>query len=88
MKLKYEFETVEIDNEIMAVPVGDNTENLHAMLRLNETAAAILALLKEETTEQKVIDAILSEYEGDPDEIAASVRDYLQTLRDNGVLEG
>ena len=88
MKLKYEFETVEIDNEIMAVPVGVNAENLHAMLRLNETAAAILALLKEETTKQKVIDAILSEYEGDPDKIAASVRGYLQTLRDKGVLEG
>ena len=88
MKLKYEFETVEIDGEIMAVPVGDNADELHAMLRLNETAAAILGLLKEETTEQAVIDGILAEYEGDPAEIAAQVRAYLQTLRDNGVLEG
>ena len=86
MKLKYEFETVELDGEYMAVPVGDNASELHAMLRLNETASAILELLKAETTEEAVIDGVCARYEGEREEIAAAVREYVRQLRDAGLL--
>ena len=80
MKLKYTFETVELDGEIMAVPVGDGAEELHAMLRLNDTAAFILEQLKDDTTEEKIVDNILTEYEGDRDEIAGYVHSYIEQL--------
>lgn len=87
MKLKYEFEKVELDGEIMAVPVGEGSEKLHGLLKLNETAAFILDQLKEETTEEKVVDAVLSEYEGERDEIAGYVHKYIEKLISEGIAE-
>ena len=86
MKLKYEFETVELDGEIMAVPVGDNAEELHAMLRLNDTASAILKLLAEETTEEAVCKAILAEYEGDETEIRGYIHEFIGKLKEFDLL--
>lgn len=86
MKSKYIFEQMELDGEIVAVPVGDNAQELHAMLRLNGTAADILKLLAEETTEEAIVEALLQKYSGDKTEITGYVRQYLQTLSDAGIL--
>ena len=53
MKSKYTFEKMELDGQIVAVPVGENASDLHAVLNLNEEAVSILECLKEETTEQE-----------------------------------
>ncbi len=87
MKLKYEFETVEIDGEIMAVPVGDNSDDLHAMLRLNDTAAFILEALKEETTEEDIIAKIKKEYDCSETDVAEYVHSYIEELKNNGIVE-
>ena len=87
MKLKYEFETVELDGEIMAVPVGDNAPELHGLLRLNETAADIIELLRNETDVEAVTDGLLQKYEGERDSIAAYVRQFVAQLTELGVVE-
>ncbi len=87
MKLKYEFENVEIDGEIMAVPVGENSEDLHAMLRLNETAAFILEELKEDTTEESIIEKIKSEYDCSGMDVEEYVHSYIEKLKENGIIE-
>ena len=87
MKLKYEFETVELDGEIMAVPVGDNATELHGLLRLNETAADIIELLRNETDVEAVTDGLLQKYEGEREAIAAYVRQFVAQLKDLGVVE-
>lgn len=86
MKLKYELENVEMDDQIIAVPVGDNSDELHAVIRLNETASFILDHLKEDTTEEKLIEAVLSEYEGDEKEIRKYVSDFIASLNKDGLL--
>lgn len=87
MKLKYEFETVELDGEIMAVPVGDNAPELHGLLRLNETAADIIELLRNETDVEAVTDGLLQKYEGEREAIAAYVRQFVAQLTELGVVE-
>lgn len=87
MKLKYEFEQVEIDGEIMAVPVGENSGDLHSMLHLNETAAFILDCLKEEMSVDELAEKALKQYEGDKAEITEYIRDYVKKLEENGILE-
>ena len=86
MKLKYEFEKVELDGEIMAVPVGDKSDNLHAILKVNETASFILDCLKEETTEDVVAEKVLAEYEGDRDEIVGYVHEFIANLEKSDLL--
>lgn len=87
MKLKYEFETVELDGEIMAVPVGDSADGLHAILRLNETASFILDCLREDVTEDEIVEKVKSEYEGDDATIREYVHGYLDDLRAQDILE-
>ena len=55
MKAKYTFEIMEIDDQMMAVPVGEVADELHGILKLNQSAAAILELLKEETSEEEIV---------------------------------
>ena len=87
MKLKYEFETVEIDGDVMAVPVGDNASELRGMLRLNDTAAAVLKLLKEDTTEEEIAKELQNSYEGGNDEVLRCVHSTIQKLTELNLLK-
>lgn len=78
---------MELDGEIVAVPVGENSAELHAVLNLNEEAMRILELLHEETTEESIVAQLLKEYEGVREEIAPLVSAYIQQLRKEGLLE-
>ena len=86
MKSKYILEKMELDGEIVAVPVGENASELHAVLNLNGEAMRILELLQQETTEDEIMDTLLKEYTGDPEEIRAYVRQFLKTLEEEGLL--
>ncbi len=86
MKSKYILEKMELDGEIVAVPVGENASELHAVLNLNEEAMRILELLQQETTEDEIMDTLLKEYTGDPEEIRAYVRQFLKKLEEEGLL--
>ena len=85
MRLKNDFITQVIDDVQYLVPVGE--EQFSGMLRNNKTAAFIVDLLKEETTEEAVVNAMSEKYEAPRDEIAADVKEILSTLRSVGALE-
>ena len=87
MKLKTSFETVEMADGFIAVPSDEAADDSRMLLRLNETAADILELLKNETTEEKVVAAMQEKYDGDKTEIEKCVREYLKQLENAGVLE-
>lgn len=87
MKLKYMFEKMELDGEMIAVPVGAGATELHAVLNVNEEAMRILELLQVEITEEEIVDQLMEEYEGDKDEIASLVQAYIDQLRREDLLE-
>lgn len=87
MKSKYTFEKMELDGEIVAVPVGESAAELHAVLNVNEEAMRILELLREETTEEGIVAQLLKEYAGEKEEIAGLVSAYIDQLRREGLLE-
>ncbi len=86
MKAKYTFEIMEIDDQMMAVPVGEEADELHGILKLNESAAAILELLKEETSEEEIVQKLLEKYESSEEELKSYVHDYLAELEEAGIL--
>lgn len=86
MKAKYTFEIMEIDDQMMAVPVGEEADELHGILKLNESAAAILELLKEETSEEEIVQKLLEKYESSEEELKSYVHDYLTELEEAGIL--
>ena len=87
MKSKYTFEKMELDDEFVAVPVGENAADLHAVLNVNEEAMRILELLQNETTEEEIVTQLMKEYSGAKEEIASLVSDYISQLRQEGLLE-
>ena len=86
MKAKYTFEIMEIDDQMMAVPVGEEADELHGILKLNQSAAAILELLKEETSEEEIVQKLLEKYESSEEDMRNYVHDYLAELEEAGIL--
>ena len=85
-KLKYTFETMELDDRIVAVPVGNGAQEFRGVIKLNQSAAEILNLLKQDTTEDTVVAVLKKKYDNDPS-IAEYVHEAVEYFKTEGVLE-
>lgn len=85
MKLKYNFENMELDDLIVAVPVGEGVQEFRGVVKLNESAAEIFELIKTETNENAVVAELIRRHGNSP-EIAGYVHEVLMCLRNEGVL--
>ncbi len=87
MKLKYSFETVDMGDEIIAVPVGDGAQKIHGILKLNKEGLELYELLKKETTEESIVETLAAKYENDRDSLISYVHNFIETLRNSGMIE-
>lgn len=87
MKLKYNVETVDMGSEIVAVPVGQDAQQMRGVIKLNREGSEILTLMKEETTEEAIVGALAAKYENSRDELAAMVHRVVAGLRESGLLD-
>lgn len=87
MKLRYSFETVDVGDEIIAVPVGPKAEKVNGIIKLNKSGKEILELLKTETTENEIVDALTSQYEDNRSILTRYVHSLIETFRINGLIE-
>lgn len=85
MKLKSTFMTHSIDGTKFLVPVGAATFN--GVVRSNQSAAFLVELLKEETSEEALVEAMCAKYDAPRETIAADVRELLDQLRALGAIE-
>jgi hypothetical protein len=85
MKLRPDFITQDIDNTQFLVAVG--AEAFSGIVRSNKTAAFIVNCLKEETTEESIVDKMCAKYDADRETIAADVAEIINTLRGINALE-
>ena len=85
MKLKSDFITQTIEDTQFLVPVG--AEAFRGIVRSNMTAAFIVDCLKEETTEEAIIDAMCAKYDAPRDVIAADVAEIIEKLRGINAIE-
>ncbi|MBQ7455390.1 MAG: PqqD family protein [Clostridia bacterium] len=85
MKLKDDFITQDIDGTQFLVAIG--AEVFSGIVRSNKTAAFIVNRLQEETTEEKIVDAMCANYDAPRAVIAADVAEILGILRGINALE-
>ena len=85
MKLKDDFVTQDIDGVQFLIPLGG--EAFSGIVRSNETAAFLIDLLREETSEAALTDAMAAEYDAPRETLAADVARVLDTLRSLNALE-
>lgn len=87
MKLKYTFEIMEMDDQVVAVPVGDNADGFRGILKLNQTAAEILNLLMNEKSIDEIKEELAKKYSSDIGEIDKAVDDFIANLIKENILE-
>ncbi len=85
MKLKPDFITQQIEDVQFMVSVGALSFN--GIVRNNETAAFIVDALKEETTEEKIVDLLCAEYDVDRETAANDVAGIIEKLREINALK-
>ena len=85
MKLKKDFIARNTATESLLVPTG--TAGFSGMVKGNKTLGAILELLKTDTTEEAVVDAMKARFDAPKDVIAADVRKAVAELRKIGALD-
>lgn len=86
-KVKDGFVIRKVGLQVMAVPVGKRTSEIHGMIALTESGALLWNLLTVGADENSLIDALLSEYEIDRETAKSDVCDFLIGLSEQGVLE-
>lgn len=86
MKIKEGFVVRKIANHYMAVPVGTRAKELHGMIGLNETAAFLWELLKQDRTEEELAILLYNEYEISEQKALETVKRFGELLRKEGVL--
>ena len=85
MKLKKGFIFHDTGMESILVPMGD--AGWSGVVRGNKTLGAILGLLKEDTTEAAIIDAMKRRFNAPEEIIARDVHKALSELRKIGALD-
>ncbi len=88
MKLKYTFVINEVADQMVAVPVGDDLGEFNGFIKMNDVGADIFDLLKEDTTEDAMVEALKAKYtDATEEEIRENVVAFTEKLKESGVLD-
>lgn len=75
-----------IVDEIILVPVYQDTARMDAVFALNEVGAFLWTLLEEEKSEEELNQSVLKEYEAEPDLVRDDVEAFLQEMLEIGAV--
>jgi DNA-binding protein YbaB len=84
MKLKNTFVTHDTGDGLLMISAGGD---FNGMVRSNSTAKDIINMLAKDTTEEKIIAAMLEKYEATREQVEKDVKSVLETLRKIGALD-
>ena len=87
MKIADGFAVREVAGKSVAIAVGGKAASLGGMIALNETGKLLFSLLTEGTTEEKMADALIADYEIDRATAVADVAAFLAPLKDAKLIE-
>lgn len=87
MRLKDELMLHKVSDETVVVPTGKLSIEFQGIIRNNETAGFIMELLKEERTEEELVDEILQVYDVDRETVSRDVHRIIMMLEEEGLLQ-
>ena len=65
----------------------DTSSSFAGLIRSNKTAAFIVECLKDDTTQEKIVEAMFEKYDASKDVLAKDVSDVIEKLRKVGALD-
>jgi hypothetical protein len=88
MKIKQGYELVEIMNEWMVVPIGENMIKVEGLFSLSESSAFLWKQLRVEQNYDDLLSLFLAEYEIDRRTAELDINEFVGNLDRMGLLEG
>lgn len=85
MKLKEGFVLRRVGGQVVVLPINDDLD-LNTMIKLNDTGAFLWERMQEETSEDALVEALLSEYDVDEATARSCVDRFVGKLREHGFL--
>lgn len=86
-KIKDGFIIRKIGSQIMAVPVGQQTSELHGMIALSESGELLWNVLVNGADTEQLTNILLENYEVSRERAAEDIDKFLLGLREQGALE-
>ena len=86
MKLKCTFDFVDMGDEIIAVPIGPNSDEIGGVFKLNKEGMEILKLLNDGLSREEVIDHLSSTYDNKRTELENYVDKTIGIFQQAGIL--
>lgn len=86
MRLKGPYEIMQVEGQSFAVPLDEEENGFDGVIRLSKTALAIFELLKEDTTEEAIVEQLGRRFDAPRDVLTADVHNTVAKFRDKGLL--
>ena len=86
MKLLSAFETVDMGEELIAVPVGDGAVKVSGVIKLNRSGKEILDLLEKGLSEKEIVEYLSEHYDNDRDTLVRYVKKIIMIMKEAGLL--
>lgn len=87
MRLKDDLMIHKISDETLVVPTGKLSMEFQGIIRNNETAGFIMELLKDDRTEDELVEEVLRIYEADREAVSNDVHRLVLLLEQEGLLQ-
>ncbi len=85
MKLKDTFVQHNMDGQTVIVPTAG--ADFHGLIQGNKTLAVIADCLKQDTTEEEIVDTLCARFDGDREIIKADVAEAVKKLKEIGAID-
>lgn len=87
MKINSQFVLRSIAGEHLLIPTGAAASRIQGLLALNETGVFLYEKLCAGSTSAELTEGLCAEYDVSPSEAAADVEEFLNQMRDLGIVE-
>ena len=84
MPISKDYLLKKVGNEYMIIPLSDGNVNMSKVYTVNEVAADIYELLKEDSIEE-TIEKMVDMYDATKDVIASDVYEFVEKLKKRGI---
>ena len=86
MKRRPGFIVRKISGQNVAVAIGEASKSFHGMIKLNDSGLIIWNALAKDVSEEDIVKAILDEYDVSTEQAAEDVHNFVEVLKDAGIV--
>lgn len=86
MKIKDGFMLRKVGGQNVVVALGEASRSFNGIIRLNDTGVFLWEQLKQDKTEEQLLEALTAEYDIDPAQAKADIADFVESLRKAALL--